>query len=649
MVREERELWLQCLDWLVSTGILEHIAQESRLVKPADLAAILRDGVLLCELVLKLCPGCIDRQDVFLLNRKSPFMCSKNISLFLNACQQHFGLTELFNYNDLYDLEDFERVLKVLSNLSHSQRAKQFNLRPFPILSHASTSNGNCSQGENTIYCNLREEVEELASSAEEMQYDMITNFQGAERDKKREELYDSILTQRTPKIKVVSSKYAEYKPTNERSFVPKNCWTRKATTAKCIFALQVEFCAYGTYCSLLKSSQAKLEELERTKPETKKIINDMSNVTNKRQFKLQDLLVVPMQRLLKYSLLLKILMKNTSDIAEHSKLDSALEAMNDINNYVNEMKRDHEAIEVIHRLHNSVVMMDGTPPGPFSDYGRLLEDGVVKLSDFEEGMRAKQRYVFLFEKLLMICKQQKTGIYEFRRSYFFTEFELVEGEPEVSSKTSTLSRKLTASFFDNTVITLVRKGYRGDNSTASSSNFSSSLSSRETSGKKKSRMLLRSTTLPWLWQKGILFSTSCNKDMCRKCCGLQNCTIRLGTLNRAKMNSMSSIHEVQFRRGDLVVSRQSINSMDTSRLSCNSGDLIEVPSKQFTWKDWSNTDGLCGKTSDTLRKFSMEIIKCNEDKNLEVSQQPWFSESWAENKPTNVGKHRQWHFYCPT
>lgn len=70
----EKELWVQCVEWLVSTGILD-AAASLRILKPADLASFLRDGVLLCELLLKFSPGCIDRNEMFLYydeNRKSP-------------------------------------------------------------------------------------------------------------------------------------------------------------------------------------------------------------------------------------------------------------------------------------------------------------------------------------------------------------------------------------------------------------------------------------------------------------------------------------------------------------------------------------------------------------------------------------------------
>lgn len=70
----EKELWVQCVEWLVSTGILD-VKASYRISKPADLASLLRDGVLLCELLLKFLPGCIDRNKMFLCyneNRKSP-------------------------------------------------------------------------------------------------------------------------------------------------------------------------------------------------------------------------------------------------------------------------------------------------------------------------------------------------------------------------------------------------------------------------------------------------------------------------------------------------------------------------------------------------------------------------------------------------
>ena len=71
-----------------------------------------------------------------------------------------------------------------------------------------------------------------------------------------------------------------------------------------------MHFVVYAKYCSLLKNSLARIEELERSNPELKIYMSELSKMANQNQFKLQDLLVVPMQRILKYPLLLKQLYK---------------------------------------------------------------------------------------------------------------------------------------------------------------------------------------------------------------------------------------------------------------------------------------------------------------------------------------------------
>jgi hypothetical protein len=47
----------------------------------------------------------------------------RNIAAFLQACKKHFNLQDLFVESDLYEVDNFKKVMQVLSRLSHSPEA----------------------------------------------------------------------------------------------------------------------------------------------------------------------------------------------------------------------------------------------------------------------------------------------------------------------------------------------------------------------------------------------------------------------------------------------------------------------------------------------------------------------------------------------
>jgi guanine nucleotide exchange factor VAV len=143
------ELWKECARWLTRWGMLR---EDHRANLPeaciADLANILRDGVLLCKLLNKVDPGCIDMKDVNLkptmaqvsVSVKSSFtsshlfllqfLCLHNIELFLRTCLISFSLKEhdLFDPLVLFELTNFHKVLCTLSKLSLSSKAQEGNI-----------------------------------------------------------------------------------------------------------------------------------------------------------------------------------------------------------------------------------------------------------------------------------------------------------------------------------------------------------------------------------------------------------------------------------------------------------------------------------------------------------------------------------------
>lgn len=120
--------WQECASWLTRCGALraDHKANWPS-AKPFDLAYTLRDGVLLCNLLNLVDPGCFDIKDVSQKPQMAQFLCLRNIKLFLNVCSTTFGLSDsdLFEASVLFDLSNFHQVLCTLSALSFTSRFRR--------------------------------------------------------------------------------------------------------------------------------------------------------------------------------------------------------------------------------------------------------------------------------------------------------------------------------------------------------------------------------------------------------------------------------------------------------------------------------------------------------------------------------------------
>uniref|UniRef100_A0A8C8ELJ6 Vav 2 guanine nucleotide exchange factor n=1 Tax=Oncorhynchus tshawytscha TaxID=74940 RepID=A0A8C8ELJ6_ONCTS len=158
----------------------------------------------------------------------------------------------------------------------------------------------------------------------------------------------------------------------------------------------------YGQYCSHMENAQKILDELIATREDVKMKVEECTMKVQEGKFKLQDLLVVPMQRVLKYHLLLKELVSHSTDRPERQQLKEALEAMQDLAMYINEVKRDNETLKKISEFQNSIENLQVK----LEEYGRPKIDGELKVSSIVN--RTKQdRYIFLFDKVVIVCKRK--------------------------------------------------------------------------------------------------------------------------------------------------------------------------------------------------------------------------------------------------
>uniref|UniRef100_A0A672IWW0 Vav 2 guanine nucleotide exchange factor n=1 Tax=Salarias fasciatus TaxID=181472 RepID=A0A672IWW0_SALFA len=413
------EEWRQCGRWLIDCKVLP---PNHRVVWPSaavfDLAQALRDGVLLCQMLHNLSPGSVDLKEINFRPQMSQFLCLKNIRTFLKVCHDKFGLrnSELFDPFDLFDVRDFGKVSQPPS--VRPRRA------PFP--------SEDTALNEDDVYRSLEELADEHDLGEDDI-YDCVP----CEDD--GDDIYEDIIKVevRQPmkmgmteddkrncclvEIQETEAKYYKTLEDIEKNYMIPLKQVLSPQDMEAIFvnlevseALEQCVCIngcvflsprlliYGQYCSHMENAQKTLDELIATREDVKIKVEECTMKVQEGKFKLQDLLVVPMQRVLKYHLLLKELLSHSADRPERQQLKEALEAMQDLAMYINEVKRDNETLKKISEFQSSIENLQVK----LEEYGRPKIDGELKVCSIVN--RTKQdRYIFLFDKVVIVCKRK--------------------------------------------------------------------------------------------------------------------------------------------------------------------------------------------------------------------------------------------------
>ncbi|XP_072287216.1 guanine nucleotide exchange factor VAV2 isoform X4 [Pyxicephalus adspersus] len=432
------EEWRQCGRWLIDCKVLP---PNHRVVLPSavvfDLAQALRDGVLLCQLLHNLSPGSIDLKDINFRPQMSQFLCLKNIRTFLKVCHDKFGLrnADLFEPFDLFDVRDFGKVISALSKLSYNGIAQSKGYRPFP--------SEDTAENDDDIYRSL-EELADEHDLGENDNYDVpceeddiyediikVENQQpmksGMTEDDKRNccllEIRDTedkyyktledirmnymvplkqILTPAEIAVIFINLEELIKVHFNFLRTIEMSIMSGGGTIGQVFLDYKEKLLIYGEYCSHIEYSQQTLDQVMATREDVKIKIEECSMKVQDGKFKLQDLMVIPMQRVLKYHLLLKELLSHTSDCPERLTLKEALEAMQDLAMYINEVKRDKETLKKISEFQSSIENLQVK----LEEFGRPKIDGELKVRSMVN--QAKQdRYLFLFDKVVIVCKRK--------------------------------------------------------------------------------------------------------------------------------------------------------------------------------------------------------------------------------------------------
>ncbi|NWZ92737.1 VAV protein, partial [Nesospiza acunhae] len=435
------EVWRQCAHWLVAARVLP---AGHRASSPGgqvwDLAQALRDGVLLCHLLNALLPRAVPPRDICPRPQMSQFLCLRNIRTFLAACADKFGLPKhrLFGAFDLFDVQDFGKVIETLSTLSWTPIAQSKGFTPFP---------SEDSVGDDDVYSGLSDLIDDTAEEDDDL-YDCV-EAEGDDGD----DVYEDLMRVEPPpaavgavdrrlcclqELRQTEERYTEtlesicqhfLRPLRhflsprdmESVFInvegtmgtgtedrgtrtgARGTWGHGERLHQHFvdFGFPPRFLLYGRYCSQVEAAARRLDQLSTCTDLRMKLQECSQRATNGR-FSLRDLLMVPMQRVLKYHLLLQELVKLTPDAAERERLRGALDAMRDLAQCVNEVKRDNETLKQL----TSIQLCLHNMPQSLAQFGRPKIDGELKVSSAERRSKV-DRYGFLLDKALIICKRR--------------------------------------------------------------------------------------------------------------------------------------------------------------------------------------------------------------------------------------------------
>ncbi|XP_053448201.1 pleckstrin homology domain-containing family G member 1 isoform X2 [Nycticebus coucang] len=176
------------------------------------------------------------------------------------------------------------------------------------------------------------------------------------------------------------------------------NCENDPVAIAECFVSKSEEFHIYTQYCTNYPRSVAVLTECMRNKL-LAKFFRERQE-TLKHSLPLGSYLLKPVQRILKYHLLLHEIENHLDkDTEGYDVVLDAIDTMQRVAWHINDMKRKHEHAVRLQEIQSLLTNWKGPD---LTSYGELVLEGTFRIQ------RAKnERTLFLFDKLLLITKKR--------------------------------------------------------------------------------------------------------------------------------------------------------------------------------------------------------------------------------------------------
>nr|XP_033807996.1 pleckstrin homology domain-containing family G member 3 isoform X3 [Geotrypetes seraphini] len=175
------------------------------------------------------------------------------------------------------------------------------------------------------------------------------------------------------------------------------SCHNHPVAVANCFVEKSQDFDVYTQYCTNYPNSVAALTECMRSK-ELATFFRERQEQLN-HSLPLGSYLLKPVQRILKYHLLLQEIAKHFDVEKEgYEVVEEAIDTMTGVAWYINDMKRKHEHAIRLQEIQSLLLNWKGID---LTAYGELLLEGTFRVQ------RARnERTLFLFDKALFITKK---------------------------------------------------------------------------------------------------------------------------------------------------------------------------------------------------------------------------------------------------
>eukprot|EP01086_Lenisia_limosa_P006836 TRINITY_DN26005_c0_g1_i1.p1 TRINITY_DN26005_c0_g1~~TRINITY_DN26005_c0_g1_i1.p1 ORF type:complete len:304 (+),score=45.25 TRINITY_DN26005_c0_g1_i1:33-914(+) len=166
-------------------------------------------------------------------------------------------------------------------------------------------------------------------------------------------------------------------------------------------------FKMYTEYCANHTSADPLARNLPKSHPDTANFLQYCRIQPRCRSLELKDFLIKPVQRVCKYPLLLRELLKATNE--DHPDYFNLTEGLNKIRKTVDMINERHRERQNLERVSRVAQMLDNVPDNfqLIHPQRRLLKEGDC---DVSSGGKLHPRHIFLFNDIVLIVKMKKNS-----------------------------------------------------------------------------------------------------------------------------------------------------------------------------------------------------------------------------------------------